>query len=513
VQSFEDLGTAPELTEALAAEGIETPTPLQESAIPVVRQGNNIILEAGPGSGLHAAWAVGVLERVEPDGLKPKALVLCATRDTADRLAESTARLASRTDHRIAALGSSWVLPEQADVLFATAEDALSRLVAGSLAADAVSILVIDQAHLVEETSGLGGVEQVMDYLPSGTQRILSALPMTEAVTDFAERHLKRTVRIPTPETDVQRRGDVRFRIGPEPRETVALRVIEDVLGDGARHVLVFCRTEDRAADVGDYLSLHGFAAGPPGDESVPVWLGVDALEAREAVRGIGSVVVVSCDAPADPDTLDRRHSHGADGVVVVLPREVAHLRNLGRRTGYGTVPFPPRPREHDEIDRLRRTVEEALASEDIAPYMLALEPLLERYDAVEVAAAALALVRRKAPAAGEGTPATAGRAEERAGAAPAWAKLFVTVGERDGLKKGDLVGAITGETGVPGDAVGRIDIKESHSLVEVHDSVARQVIQALNGTTIKGRSVRADFDRPRKSAAPARRPRPRQDR
>jgi ATP-dependent RNA helicase DeaD len=513
VQSFEDLGTAPEITEALAAEGIETPTPLQESAIPVVRQGNNIILEAGPGSGVHAAWAVGVLERVEAGGLRPSALVLCATRDTAERLAESTARLASRTDHRVAALGSSWVLPEQADILFATVEDALARLTAGSLPADAVSILVIDQAHLVEETSGLTGVEKVMDYLPPGTQRILSALPVTEAVSDFTERHFKRTMRLPTPETGIPSRGSVRFRIGPEPREAVALRVIEDVLGDGARHVLVFCRTEDRAADVGDYLTLHGFAAGPPGDESVPVWLGVDALEARDAVRGIGSVVVVSCDAPADPDTLDRRHSHGDDGVVVVLPREVAHLRHLGRRTGYGTVPFPPRPRSHDEIDRLRRTVEAALESEDTAPYMLALEPLLDRYDAVEVAAAALALLRRKVPVAGAGPATPTGPKEERAGSAPAWAKLFVTVGERDGLRKGDLLGAITGETGVPGDAVGRIDIKESHTLVEVHDSVAHQVIEALNGTTIKGRSVRADFDRPRKSSAPARRPRPRQDR
>jgi ATP-dependent RNA helicase DeaD len=78
-------------------------------------------------------------------------------------------------------------------------------------------------------------------------------------------------------------------------------------------------------------------------------------------------------------------------------------------------------------------------------------------------------------------------------------------VGERDGLRPGDLVGAITGEAGVPGDQIGRIDIKESHSVVEVHDSVAKRVIRAINGTTIKGRAVRADFDRPRKPTGPPR--------
>jgi ATP-dependent RNA helicase DeaD len=76
-------------------------------------------------------------------------------------------------------------------------------------------------------------------------------------------------------------------------------------------------------------------------------------------------------------------------------------------------------------------------------------------------------------------------------------------VGERDGLKPGDLVGAITGEAGVDGHQVGKIDIRESHTVVEVHDAVARRVIKALNGTTIKGRAVRADFDRPRRDKPP----------
>jgi ATP-dependent RNA helicase DeaD len=80
-------------------------------------------------------------------------------------------------------------------------------------------------------------------------------------------------------------------------------------------------------------------------------------------------------------------------------------------------------------------------------------------------------------------------------------------VGERDGLRAGDLLGAITGEAGVDGHAVGKIDIHESHTIVEVHDTVAKQVIKALNGTTIRGRAVRADFDRPRRGGAPARRP------
>ena len=501
MESFEDLGIAPELTEALALEGIESPTPLQEVAIPVLRKGNSLLLAAGPGSGLFASWAVGLLEHIEADGDTPRALVLCSTPETANHLAESMARLAAGTGHSVAALGTSWVLPARAQVLFGTPADLVAALSSGDVSAEMVASVVVDQAQLIENQSGLSAVETVLDYLPDGAQRVLSALPMTDGVTDLADRLFKRAMTLP-PQTASESPdlGEGRFRITPEPREAAVLSVVDALLEEGARHALVFCQNEDRAADVGDFLTLHGYDAGAPGDEAAPVWLGVDALEARSAAMDVEGVVVVSCDVPSDLDTLDRRHSISSGGVVIVLPREIAHLKLLGRHAGYDTVPFPPPPTTRGAMDQLRDTIERAMEMEDTAAYLVALEPLFERYDAAEVAAAAVALLRKKGTEAGQATQSAPVRtAAAQATGTPSWAKLFVGVGERDGLQTGDLLGAITGETGVPGESVGKIQIKESHSLVEVHDSVARTVIQAINGTTIKGRAVRADFDRPRR--------------
>jgi ATP-dependent RNA helicase DeaD len=69
-------------------------------------------------------------------------------------------------------------------------------------------------------------------------------------------------------------------------------------------------------------------------------------------------------------------------------------------------------------------------------------------------------------------------------------------VGSRDGIRPGDLVGAIAGEANIPGSAVGRIEIRDTFSIVEVQADAAEKVIRAVNGTTIKGRSVRVDYDR-----------------
>ena len=509
LDSFEELGVTPELVEALAAEGIERPTPLQESAIPVLRQGNNLLLAAGPGSGLLISWALPLLEGLEDEIDAPRILVLTSTAEVADRLGESLARLASATGVSVAALGSPWSLPGYAKIVLGTAKDVLRAAASGDISLADVRVLVVDQAQAIEALVGLDGAERVIDYLSPETQRIASALPVTPAVEDFVERHIRRAPIVPSPDADrPPQRGGIRFRITPEPREAAALALAAELLPDKARHLLLFCRSEDRVADLGDYLTLHGYLAGAPGDPASPVWLGVDALAARAEVKGIEGVVVVSCDVPPDPDTLDRRHGIGPDGIVIVLPRELAHLKGLGRRTGYETVPFPPPARgTPTTVAQLRARLEEALETEDTAPYLSVIEPLFERYDPAEVAAAAVALLRERRESAAPAAPQPAAASEDP-GATPAWAKLFIGVGERDGLRAGDLLGAITGEAGVDGHSVGKIDIHESHSIVEVHDAVARKVIKSLNGTTIRGRAVRADFDRPRRGTAPSRRPR-----
>jgi ATP-dependent RNA helicase DeaD len=504
MDSFEELGLPPELVEALAAEGIERPTPLQEAAIPVLRRGNNLLLAAGPGSGTLVAWGAAALERIDPDVPGTAALVLTPTPESAQRLAESLQRMGAATGHSVAALGSPWALPARAHVLFGTPGEVLGAAAAGEIDLSSVTILVVDQADRIERLAALGPVEEVLGFLPKDGQRVVLALPLTPGVEDFVERHARRAATVPPRPADgsLERtsveRGTLRFRVVSEPREEGLLATVAQLLADDFRHVLVYCRSEDRAADVGDYLTLHGYVAGAPGDAAVPVWLGVQELTARSATEGVSGVTVVSYDVPADPDSLDRRHGKHDGGIVLLAPRELAHLRDVARRTGYALEPAPLPARRDDDASRFREMLARAAQEEDISPYLLLLEPLFERMDPAEVAAAAVALLRKKAPPAPPRPTSHGGTSAAARETPTAWVKVFLTVGERDGLTAKDLVGAITGEADIPGSNVGKIEIRESHAVVEVMEPVAKKVIAALNGTTIRGRSVRADFDRPR---------------
>jgi ATP-dependent RNA helicase DeaD len=499
MNSFEDLGLSAELTEALAAEGIERPTSLQEAAIPVLRRGNNLLLAAAPGSGTLVAWGSALLDRVEASGHRPSVLALTATPESAQRLAESLQRLAVVSGHTVAALGSPWALPTRAHVLFGTPAEVLHRARSADLDLGGVEALVVDQIDRIERLEGLGAVEEVLGFLPREGQRVVCALPVTDGVSDFVERHARRAAVVPPRPADGSlesppSRGSLRFRVVSEPREEGVLSTVAELLEEHARHVLVFCATEDRAADLGDYLTLHGFLAGAPGDTAAPVWLGVQELDARSAAEGTEGVVVVSADVPSDPDSMDRRHGLAGGGFVLAYPREMTHLRDVARRTGYA-LEAAPRPRQgDDEAARFRESVATAIDRGDVAPYLLLLEPLFGRFDPAEVAAACAFLLRGAGPASPEPRVAS----PPSSGAPVTWVKLFLSVGEKDGLTPKDLVGAITGEASVSGKQVGKIEIREAHTLVEVHEPVARKVIAALNGTTIRGRAVRADFDRGR---------------
>lgn len=516
MSTFEDLEISPELIEALAAEGIETPSALQRDLIPVVRRGNNVVVVAGPGAGILAAWAVPLLERVEAQGDSPRVLILTPTADRAVGLAESLGRLAMSTGHRVASLDSLWVLPERAHVLVGTPEAVHGRITGGHLSLEAVEAVVVDGAASMAAAGSLDRAGSILEGVKPEAQRVVVALPASPAVEAFAERHARKSVHVPSgaPAAASPHRGNLTVMESSEVREDAALRAVAHLLLE-SRHVLAFVRSEDAAADLGDFLSLRGYMAGRPGDTEVPVWLAVNGLEAREEMEsGEGDaddVAVLSVDVPADADVMDQRHGAGRGGVVLALARELPHVKATAAETGYAITmaPLPDPRRAPSGVAALLSSLEEGVASQDVEAYQAILEPLFNRHGTAAVAAAAVALLRAR--------QATAPAAPEAPGQVKGFVRLFISVGKVDNVRPGDLVGAITGEAGVDASKLGRIDLRDTFSLVEVEPGIAEKVIKALNGTSIRGRAARVDFHREdRRGERPTggeRRPAPRGER
>lgn len=234
--------------------------------------------------------------------------------------------------------------------------------------------------------------------------------------------------------------------------------------------------------------------------------------------------IVVWYGVPASLSVLDNAEEEAASSEVIALltPSELTRLRASGAQLQ--PVALVQAADEAAQRQRaLRDELHAVLRRESVDAELATLEPLLSEHDAAEVAAAALRLLGRArrrieaAVAAAAPTP----PAPARAAAAPieqAWTRLFLSVGERDGARRGDLVGAITGEAEVTGAQVGKIDMRDSYSLVDVATSVADKVVERLTGVSIKGRRVTARLDRsgaggpPRGGGPEGRRGPPRRD-
>jgi ATP-dependent RNA helicase DeaD len=279
-----------------------------------------------------------------------------------------------------------------------------------------------------------------------------------------------------------------------------ALRRLLDEL-DPSRG-LVYVRGDDSERDVRDLLRALGYGEQRTTDDA--------GVRVGRAAGAAAWDVVILYDIPASREEL--REAVGPQPRLVVAlaqPRLLASLRVLagdGAVTPLTLSEAGLRARSREEV--VRGELRDTLESGAFARELLTLEPLLESYDGIEIAAATLRLLEQ---ARFERDAARARGAESRptgvsaaAASASGMTRLFINIGAMDNARPGDLVGAITNEANITSAKVGKIDIRENHSLVEIASDVADGVVSKLTGSSIRGRRVvvRVDQERSQRPGA-----------
>ncbi len=191
--------------------------------------------------------------------------------------------------------------------------------------------------------------------------------------------------------------------------------------------------------------------------------------------------LVLAVDLPS-PSTLMGLAAMGPV-VALVSAAQLAYLKAVAPKAR--PLAFPSAADEaRSRAAALRTRVAEVIEREDLDAEVLLLDPLFERFEPAEVAAA---LVRLAAHVPETDT----GESESTV-----WAKLFVNAGRRDRLRPGDLVGALINEVGLAKSQIGRIELRESHCTVEIAAAAAARAAEGLSSTTVRGRRLGARLDR-----------------
>ncbi|MFI7576650.1 DEAD/DEAH box helicase [Micromonospora sp. NPDC049497] len=543
---FADLGLRDELLAALSALGYEEPTPIQREAIPLLLSGRDLLGQAATGTGKTAAFALPLLQRMPDDRPSghPVALVLVPTRELAVQVSEAFHRYGKDLGARVLPIYGGQPIGRQlraldagVDVVVATPGRALDHIARGTLNLSGLATVVLDEADEMLDMGFAEDIEAILEHAPEARQTVLFSATMPSRIDGLARKHLTDPVRILIAREQPVAGEAPRVRqsayIVARGHKPAALGRVLDVESPTA--AIVFCRSREEVDRLTETMNGRGYRAealhGGMSQEQRDRVMGrlrggtADLLVATDvAARGLDVeqlTHVVNYDVPSAPESYVHRIGRvgraGREGVAITLaePREHRMLKTIERVTGQ-RITIDKIPTVADmrtrRLELTQAALRESLLEDDLDPYRAIVESLTDEFDLVEVALAAVRLAHEATSPGSddeeeipqvsvrgpkEGRP--EGRGERRPGRprTGGTTQVFIGLGRRAGVRPQDLVGAITGETGINGRDIGSIEIADRFSLVEVPHAVADDVISGLRGSTIKGRkaTVRRDRD------------------
>lgn len=554
ITRFADLDLPAPLQQALVDVGYESPSAIQAMTIPPMLEGADLVGQAQTGTGKTAAFALPCLARLDPIQRLPQVLVLAPTRELALQVAEAFQNYARHLPsfHVLPLYGGADMrtqlrqLQRGVQVIVGTPGRVMDHMRRGSLDLGSLRTLVLDEADEMLRMGFIDDVEWILSHTPPERQIALFSATMPEAIRRIAKTHLRNPREITAKVTAVARsriRQRVWMMAGVHKLDALT-RILEVEDFDG---IIIFVRTRIATTELAEKLAARGYAtAALNGDvaqnlrektvENLKTGR-LDILVATDvAARGLDVdriSHVINYDIPYDAEAYTHRIGrtgragrHG-EAILFVANRERRLLRVIERATGERIEAMQlPTPQEVTDkrAARFKQKITEAL---DVAE-LDSSRQLVESYQhefgvpVLDIAAALAFLARDRAPAqppaaasARDSRPtpprtsartvdsrdAPAGRhAEAGAGPGPrprrdsavqpGMRRYRIEVGHAHDVKPGNIVGAIANEADMESEYIGKINIEEDYSTVELPEGMPPEVFAHLRNVWVSGRKL-----------------------
>jgi ATP-independent RNA helicase DbpA len=441
---------SPALRQSLNTLGYTMMTPVQALALPIAFEGRDLIAQAPTGSGKTVAFGLALLQRLDPSYVKPQALVLCPTRELADQVAREIRRLAAAIPNLKVLLLTGGVplapqlasLRKDSHVVVGTPGRVQELIDTNALSLAKVRTFVLDEADRMLDMGFEKAIREIARHLPPQRQGLLFSATFPDDIRRIGREFLREPAEVAVEGAAEKPAIEQRFYEVESARKSAALAAL--LAETQPESCVVFCNTRREVDEVAESLgnagvhalALHGDMEQRDRDE-------VLVRFANKSCR-----VLVASDVAARG--LDIRE---LDTVVnYELPHDAdAYVHRIGRtgRAGRSGLAISlVAPREMSRAD--------SVANSGDAPL---------RWDTLKSGKAS-------------SLPAT-------------MATLRLDAGRTDKMRPGDILGALTGDAGLPAAAVGKIDVFPTRSYVAIRREDAARALERLRAGRIKGRAVR----------------------
>ncbi|MCU0464841.1 MAG: DEAD/DEAH box helicase [Anaerolineae bacterium] len=562
MSTFAELGLSEATLKAIAELGYEEPTPIQEQTIRLMLDGGDVIAQAQTGTGKTAAFALPILEKIDLSIRAPQALILAPTRELAVQVAEAFQSYSKY--HNISVLpvyGGQPIdrqlraLSRGVQVVVGTPGRIIDHMERRTINFDLVKTVVLDEADEMLNMGFIEDIEAILKATSDGRQTALFSATMPGPIVSLAKRYMHdaERVTVKAEKLAIANIRQVYYEVGKRDKFEVLARVLDYEVPTSA---IIFCRTKLDVDAIGQRLNAHGHSAETlhgdlnqmQRDRVMARFRAgqIDLLIATDvAARGLDVEQishVINYDLPVDPEVyvhrIGRTGRAGRTGIAIslVTPRE-RRLLQVIQRIGTTSMERATIPTIGDVVtrrhERLKETLREAISENGLDQYTRMAEEMGEEFSPTLLAAAAFKLLLgeveipaedplsqpepvrsyedrpyrdsddRRSPRSGSSSGGK--REPRRFDAERGMTRLYIDVGREEGVRPGDIVGAIANEAEIPGKSIGAIEIFDRFTLVDVPSNESEKVITSLKGVRIRNQPVRVTLAKPdrRKVAQP----------
>lgn len=451
---FSSLKLKPGLQDNLSSLGYLSMTPIQAESLPHILAGKDVIGQSKTGSGKTAAFALGVLQKLDTKRFRVQTLVLCPTRELADQVAKEVRTLA-RAIHNIKVLtlcgGTPFgpqigSLEHGAHIVVGTPGRVEEHLRKGSLKLNNLEILVLDEADRMLDMGFQAALDMILEHMPQQRQTLLFSATYPDQIQSIARRIMNEPIVVHVADShDNDTIQQYFYKIDDKTPRVTALRLL--LLNSRPDSALVFCNTKRETQDVTDRLTGLGFSAlALHGDLDQKVR---DETLIRFANKSVSILVATDLAARGlDINELDAVINYQ-------LARELeVHVHRIGRTGRAGSKGLACTlfsDKETYKVTRLETYIDQPLHIAPLPSPNLLDKPIYR----------------------------------------PAMTTLQIDGGKKQKLRPGDILGALTGDHGIAGSDVGKIHIADNCAYVAIKREETQAALQILGRGKLKGRSFR----------------------
>lgn len=546
---FADLNLDAALLRVLQELGYESPSPIQAATIPILLADRDVLGQAQTGTGKTAAFALPILARIDIRQTKPQALVLAPTRELAIQVAEAFQRYATYIPgfHVLPIYGGQSYGPQLSalrrgvHVVVGTPGRVIDHLEKNSLDLSHIKTLVLDEADEMLRMGFIDDVESILQKTPESRQTALFSATMPSAIKRIAQTYLRNPAEV-TIAAKTGTADNIRQRywlVSGMHKLDALTRILEAETFDG---MIIFARTKLGTEELAGKLQARGFSAAAINgdiaqqqrertiqqlkDGAIDILVATDVAARGLDVERISHVI--NYDVPSDPESYTHRigrtgrAGRSGEAILFITPREKNLLKAIERATRQpvAMLELPTIQTVNDvRIAKFKDQISQTLASGGLEIF----QSLIEDYEreqnvpTIEIAAALAKLTRGDVPLLLEknkfappaerfgsnATPPPRGKFDrpERPALArkeridleadPSMQTFRIEVGHAHGVKPGNIVGAIANEVGLDAKYIGRIEIHDDHSTLDLPASMPANLLDHLKTVWVAGQQLR----------------------